>query len=364
MLPAPTIARVDLAALVHNARLLAAHAAPACLMAVVKANAYGHGAAACARALESDGVEAFAVATTAEALALREAGVRGRILVFGAPFEADLAAATAHALEVNACSLGAVERIVHSGAALRVHVKVDTGMHRLGLAPEEVPEALRRLREAPRVEVVGLWSHLATSDAHADAQARRMETFQGLAPDVPRHLQNSGGVLYGAGRLDAATLVRTGIALYGADPEGDEAHAASAGLRPVLSLLSRVAQVRTIRAGEAVSYGRTWTAPRETRLATVACGYADGLPRLLSNRGAMTIAGRRYEIAGRVCMDMTMLDLGAPDDPGADVREGDEVVVFGAGGISVEQVARWAETIAYEVLTGVGARVPRVYEGG
>ncbi|HYE59202.1 MAG TPA: alanine racemase, partial [Rhodothermales bacterium] len=213
-------------------------------------------------------------------------------------------------------------------------------------------------------EVVGLWSHLATSDAHADAQAGRLATLAGLAPDVPRHLQNSGGVLYGAGRLDDATLVRTGIALYGADPEGDEAHGADAGLRPVLALVSRVAQVRTLAAGEAVSYGRTWTAPRETRLATVACGYADGLPRLLSNRGEMTIAGRGYGIAGRVCMDMTMLDLGAPNGSGAEVREGDEVVVFGVGGVPVEQVARWAETIAYEVLTGVGARVPRVYEGG
>jgi alanine racemase len=355
------VARVDLAALVHNARVLAARAAPSRLLAVVKANAYGHGAAACARALEAEGVEAFAVATTAEGVALRAAGLTGRILVFGAPFEDDLAAAHAHALEVNACSTGAVERIAAHGGPLRVHVKVDTGMHRLGLAPEEAPEALRRLADVPGVEVVGLWSHLATADAHADAQAARLAALDGLAPDVPRHLQNSAGVLYGAGHLSGGALARTGIALYGADPEGDAAHGAESGLRPVLALVSRVAQVRTIAPGEAVSYGRTWTAPRTTRLATIACGYADGLPRLVSNRGAMTVAGRRFPIAGRVCMDMTMLDLGPPGGPGEAVREGDEVVVFGAGGVPVEEVAGWAETIAYEVLTGVGPRVPRLY---
>ena len=350
-----------------NARALAVTVAPARLMAVVKADAYGHGAAAVAPALEADGVSSFAVATTAEGIRLRAAGVRGDVLVFGAPFEADLAAARAHGLAVTASSVAAVERIAASARAgdpLRVHVKVDTGMHRLGLAPGEVATALDRLRAAPGVVLDGLWTHYATADAHADAQAARLGAFDGLAPDVPRHALASGPLVAGHGGIGPASFVRTGILLYGLAPDGDPATATAAGVRPAMRLVARVAQVRTVAAGESVSYGRTWTARQPTRIATVAAGYADGLPRLTSNRGAMGVGGRLYPIAGVVCMDMTMLELGAPGGPGDAVREGDEAVVFGPVGPAAEDVARWAETIPYEVVCRVSARVPRVHHDG
>ena len=213
------------------------------------------------------------------------------------------------------------------------------------------------------VVVDGLWTHHATADAHADAQAARLATLAGLAPDVPRHALASGPLVAGRGGVGPASFVRTGILLYGLAPDGDAATARAAGVRPAMRLVSRVAQVRTVAAGEAVSYGRTWTAPHDTRIATVAAGYADGLPRLTSNRGAMGIGGHLFPIAGVVCMDMTMLDLGRPGGPGDAVREGDAAVVFGPGGPAAEDVARWAETIPYEVVCRVSARVPRVYGG-
>ena len=364
----PVVATVSRGALVHNARTLAARGAPARLMAVVKANAYGHGAAEVARTLAADGVDAFAVAHTRTAVALRQAGIAGTVLVFGQPFADDLAAARTLGLDVVAGSVEAVARIVEAARAeapLRVHVKVETGLNRLGLDAADVPEALARLDAAPGVEVAGLWSHLATADAFSDTQAAALAALDGLAPDVPRHLTPSGALLAGRSlRLDPRGFVRCGIALYGLSPDGDPATAAAAGLRPALALASRVVRLRTLGAGETVSYGRRWTAARPTRIATVAVGYADGLPRLVTNRGEMTVRGRRVPIAGVVCMDMTMLDLGAPDDPfAASVQEGDAVTVMGPGGPSVEEVARWAETIPYEIVCGLGARVPRVYTG-
>ncbi|MCA0267623.1 MAG: alanine racemase [Bacteroidetes bacterium] len=362
----PVVARISRDALRHNARLLARLGPPARLMAVVKADGYGHGAVEVARTLEADGVGAFAVAHTSEAAALRAAGVSGAILVFGQPFEDDLAAASALDLDVMAGSLEAVRRIEEAarvGAPLRVHAKVETGLNRLGLDPAEVPEALRRLRDAPGVTVAGLWSHLATSDAFADVQADALAAFDGLAPDVPRHLTASGPLVDGHGvRVDSRGFVRCGIALYGLAPDGNPATPARVGLRPALALESRVVRLRTLAPGETVSYGRRFVASQPTRIATVSVGYADGLPRLLSNRGWMGIDGQRAPIAGVVCMDMTMLDLGDPAGPmAASVREGDRVAAMGPGGPSLEEVAAWAETIPYEIATGLGSRVPRVY---
>lgn len=359
-----TSAHVSLGAVVHNARTLAALAAPARLMAVVKADAYGHGAGPVARVLEADGVAAFAVATLPEALALRAAGVASQILVFGLPVLAALDAYRAYGLELTVPTLASARALAEAArpdAPLRVHVKVDTGMHRLGLDAPDVPEALRLLAR-PGLELAGLWTHLATSgDGFAREQAARLAAFDGLAPNVPRHVANSGAVLSGAGRLPADALVRSGIALYGLSPTNDAAPLARHGLRPAMRFTSRVIQLRTVAAGETVSYGRTWTAPAATRIATVAAGYADGVPRALSNRGEVGVGGQRYPIAGVVCMDLLMLDLGAPNGPGAAVREGDEAVLFGPGGPAAEEVAAWAETIAYEIATRVSARVPRVY---
>lgn len=362
----PAVAIVSRSALVRNARALAARCGPARLMAVVKANAYGHGAPEVARTLAADGVDTFAVANTPEARQLREAGVAGTVLVFGTPFDADLDAARALGLDVMAGSMEAFERIVASArpdAPLRVHAKLETGLNRLGLAPEAYAAAVERLAATPGVELAGLWTHVATSDAFADVQAGALAAFDGLVPDVPRHVTPSGALLHGHGvRTDARGFVRCGIALYGLSPDGNPATTAAAGLVPALTLRARVVRVHTLSEGDTVSYGRRWSAPGPRRLATVAIGYADGLPRLLTNRGAMGLAGQRAPIAGVVCMDMTMLDLGAPDAPLAQaVREGDAVTVYGPDGPAVEEVAAWAETIPYEIVCGLGARVPRVY---
>ena len=368
------VARIDLGALRHNARLLARRAAPARLMAVVKADAYGHGAAAVARALEAEGVGAFLVATLAEALALRAAGVAGRLLVIPPPDAAMLPAFAEHGIDAavaSAASLAAVEAFAAAAGRLRVHVKADTGMHRLGFAPADVPRVVERLRRTPGLEVAALWSHLATTgDAFADEQAARLGALDAVAPDVPRHVANSAAVLSGAGHFageagPAEGWVRAGLALYGVDPlDAPGTDDAGDALRPVLSLHARVLRVATVAAGETVSYGRTWTAQQPTLIATVGIGYADGLPRALSNRGWMAVRGRRVGIAGRVCMDLTMLDLGAPDGPAASVREGDWADVLGGDGPSAHEIAALCGTIPYEVLARIGARVPRVTVGG
>lgn len=371
-----TVARVDLGALRHNARVLARQAAPSRLMAVVKADAYGHGAVAVARALEADGVEAFAVATLPEALALRNGGVCGRILVFLPPTAEMLPAFAAHGLDAavsSASALNAVCAVVPpSGERLRVHVKADTGMHRLGFGAADVPAALDRLRGTAHVEVAGVWSHLATTeDAFAVEQAARLNALSTFAPDVPRHVANSAALLSGDGRLDAGAppdesavegWVRAGLALYGVDPRGPEATRVDV-LRPVLSLHARVLRVQTVAAGETVSYGRTWTARQPTRIATVGIGYADGLPRALSNRGWMAVRGQRFGIAGIVCMDLTMLDLGPPGGAGDAVLEGDTADALGGAGPSAHEIAALCDTIPYEILARLGARVPRSVGG-
>ena len=173
-----------------------------------------------------------------------------------------------------------------------------------------------------------------------------------------------GALLSGAGRLPADAFVRSGIALYGLSPTGDASPLAQHDLRPAMRFASGVVQLRTVAAGETVSYGRTWTAPRPTRIATVALGYADGLPRALSNRGAMAVRGRRYPVAGVVCMDLTMLDLGPPGGPGDAVAPGDIAEAIGGAGPSAWDLARLCGTIPYEILARVGARVPRVTVGG
>ncbi len=251
-------------------------------------------------------------------------------------------------------------------------------MHRLGFAPADVPRVVAHLRHA-EVPVMGVWTHLATSgDAFAREQADRLGALANEVPAVPRHVANSGALLSGDGRLTerddpewgpvpGEAWVRAGLALYGVDPRGDGEEDGSApfdaALRPVLTLGARVLQVRTLAAGETVSYGRTWTAPRTTRIATVALGYADGLPRALSNRGSMAVRGRRFPIAGVVCMDLTMLDLGPPGGAGDAVAPGDIAEAIGGAGPSAWEIARMCGTIPYEILARLGARVPRVAVG-
>lgn len=369
---APTVADIDLAHLRHNARILQHHAGAAGLMAVVKADAYGHGAAEVARALQPLGVRHFAVANVPEGIRLREAGIEDPILVLSAPLPEYLPAYVAHGLDVTVSSADVAEVVAQTARTvgpLRAHVKVDTGMSRIGVPPEEAVSLIRRLEHAPGVTLYGLWTHFATSDepdvSFVDEQLARFERTLSPYYDsvVYVHLANSPAILRlpeTYRRFDRA-LVRAGIALYGLTALPGLAEAE--GLRPVMRLTSRVTHVKTIAPGTSVSYGREWIAQAPTRIATVGAGYADGYPRLLSNRAEVGIGGRRYPVAGAICMDMLMVDLGDPDGPGASVEVGTEVVLFGDGGPTTVEVADWAETIPYEICCGISKRVPRRYAG-
>ena len=371
--PAPLRAETDLDAVRHNVRWLRERADGDGVVAVVKANAYGHGAVPVTRALQGEGVERFAVATLAEAVELREAGVDGRVLVFAAPLDGHLPAYERYGLEATVSSTE-VARAVAGRGGVAVHVKVDTGMHRLGVAPEDGAATVRAL-QAAGVRVEAVWTHLATADGDdagfALEQVRRFDgVLRDLGADAPPlvHVRNGPAVVRLPPLTSRPALVRLGGVLYGlaSDPAmlPDMGAPGGGGLRPALRLVARVVHVQTVAAGESVSYGRTWTARRPTRVATLAAGYADGVPRALSNRGEVGIDERRYPVAGRVCMDMMLVDLGAPDGPGAAVGRGDEAVLFGRGGPTAEEAAAAAGTISYELTCGVAGRVARVVLGG
>lgn len=357
-------AEIDLDALRHNLRYLRRLAGNAELMGIVKANAYGHGVEHIVPVLRAEGVRVFAVANVPEAVRLREIGVTERILVFAAPLPDALPAYAAHDLEVTVSSRAVATAAVALGQPLRAHVKVDTGMGRIGLQPDEVADVMAMLRAAPHVEIVGLWTHFATADEPDTSFAEtQIESFERVAAEVgeplpPLHLANSGALVGFPDAVRGRAFVRVGGLLYGIP--SSEVLAERTEVRPVMRLVTRVVHVKTVQPGETVSYGRTWTAEAPTRIATLAVGYGDGLPRGLSNRGEVGIGGRRYPIAGRVCMDFTMLDLGAPDGPGASVNVGDEAVVFGPGGPSAFEAAEAAGTISYALPCGLTARVPRV----
>ena len=366
----PLRAETDLDAIRHNVRVLSALAAPAALLGVVKADAYGHGAVPVARTLLEEGVERLAVATVGEAAELRAAGVEAPILVFAAPLADALPAYARLGLGVTVSSPEVAEAVVQAAqdhGPLAAHVKVDTGMHRLGLAPEAAAETLRALAEAPGVELESLWTHLATADGDLGFTRRQLGRFDALVAELGPlappllHVAN-GPMLLRLPDLAArpGTLVRTGGVLYGlASSRAMAPDVEAAGLRPAMRLSTRVVHLQTVAAGESVSYGRSWVAPEARRIATLAGGYADGIPRALSNSGRVGIGGALYPIAGRVCMDMLMVDLGPPEASGGDVRIGDEAVLFGPGGPPILDQAEAADTMPYELTCGLSQRVLR-----
>lgn len=369
--PEPLLrAEVSAGALRHNLAALRARASEAEPVGVVKADAYGHGVGLVAPWLRAEGVAWLAVATLAEGAALREAGDSGRVVVLGAPLPAQLPAYARLDLDACVTSPDLAEAVAASGLPLRVHVKVDTGMHRLGIAPEAVAPALARLAGAPGVTVEALWTHLATADAadasFADEQLARFErVLDALGDAAPPavHVENGPAFVraLASGRfVGRRSLARLGGALYGlaSDPA---VGGAMRGLRPVMRLVTRVVHVQTVAAGESVSYGRTWTAGAPTRVATLSGGYADGLPRAMQPGAEVGVAGRHVPVVGRVCMDMLMVALGPAGDAwAASVAPGDEAVVWGRGGPSAEATAAACGTIAYELTAGLTARVPRV----
>lgn len=367
----PTRIRVDLDALGRNFRALQAHAGVP-VMGIVKANAYGHGLVRVARHLQALGIGQLGVALVEEGIALRCAGVMVPILVMGGIHAPQVGQFLAHGLEVTVSSIDKLRQVEQAAASRGrkavVHLKVDTGMERIGVHAEHAGPLVEAALASPWCTVKGIYSHLACADDPASPMTREQLArflhacahFDRVGAPMPlRHLANSGGVLhFPETRLD---MVRPGIALYGVLP--DPASRPTVALEPALSLVSRVVYFKRVDAGRTVGYGATWTAPVDTRVATVPIGYGDGYPRALSSRGEVLVRGRRHPIVGRICMDQFMVDLG----PGGTAYNEDEVVLIGRQGdqaLSCEAVAQAAGTIPYEILTGLNARIPREYAGG
>jgi len=343
-------------------------------MAIVKADAYGHGAAPIARVLHEEGIRHFAVARPSEGIRLREAGISDRILVLGAPFRDQLSVYTTHDLDVTIPSPEAADAACRHGQPphpLRVYVNVDTGMGRIGIDPEIAPQVIRRLSEAPGVTLAGVWTHFATADQPDNSFAQtQLSRFEAVLDEVETpasvlghvHAANTGALLtIGARAHDfSAPLIRTGIALYGLAASAD-LHT-QIDLRPVLTLRARVTHLKTVEPGTPISYGGHWRASETTRIATLGVGYGDGYPRLCSGRASVRIGGEERPIVGTICMDMCMVDLGPPNQsPATDVEVGDSAVLFGPSGPTLYDVAEWAETIPYEIACGISPRVPRHY---
>ncbi|NOX63156.1 MAG: alanine racemase [Chloroflexi bacterium] len=365
-----TYVRIDLNAIGQNVQALKRCVGPrVVLMAVVKANAYGHGIVETARAALANGAERLAVARVSEGVQLRRAGVRAPILVLGYHTSAEAEAVVQYDLIATVNSLemahSLAEQARRRDKRVMVHIKVDTGMGRFGLLPREALPFWRAMAAMPRFDVEGLWTHFATADERDKGYARRqLRIFLDVARAIEqagftiaiRHAANSAALLdLPESHLD---MVRPGIAIYGLRPSNEVEP--SVPLRPALSLISHVGRVRMLPAGSSVSYGRTFITERAMRVALVPVGYGDGYPRILSNRGEALVRGRRARILGRVCMDNLVLDV----DHIPDVREGDEVVLIGRQGgakITAEEVAGWAETINYEVTTALLPRSPRIY---
>jgi len=361
-------ASVELGAITRNIAALRAHVAPAALMAVVKANGYGHGAVPAARAAAAGGADWLGVVHVAEALELRAGGLQEPILCLMAVPEHGHAEAIAARVDLSAGSTDMVARLAaaaeQAGRPARVHLKADTGLSRGGATLADWPAVLAAAREAQdagRITVVGLWSHFASADEPGNPSiAGQLAAFKealavaesaGITPRV-RHIANTAAALdVPAARYD---LVRVGGGSYGLAtlPGGPPAW-----LRPAMTLRARLSLVKRVPAGTGVSYGHRYTTTRETTLGLVPLGYADGIPRAASGLPLVSARGRRWPIAGTVCMDQIVVDFG--DEP---VGAGDEVVLFGPGDDGEPTAQEWGEalgTISYEIVTGISARVPR-----
>ncbi len=364
-------ARVELSAITANTRRLRELAGDAALMAVVKADGYGHGLVPSARAVLAGGAAWLGVAFLEEALALRAAGIEAPLLAWLFSPQEDLAPAVAAGVDLGVydeAELAAAQAAARTtGRTARVHLKADTGLARGGARPEQWPDLCAAAAKADGVEVVGVWSHFAFADAGPDHPVLRAQTrvFEealevaaraGLRPQV-RHLANSAATLTApATHYD---LVRPGVSLYGLSPVPQLGSHADFGLRPAMTLASTVALVKRVPPGAGVSYLHRYTTTRDTTLALVPLGYADGVPRAGTGVLPVQLGGRRRTVAGTVCMDQFVLDVG--DD---DVTAGDEVLLFGPGDDGEPTAQDWADvlsTIDYEVVTRIGARVPRRY---
>lgn len=365
----PTRAEINLGAIAFNLQGIRRQVAPAGIMAVVKADAYGHGALQVSRVALEEGASYLAVAVIDEAIALRKAGIEAPLLVFGGFSHEDARLFVDWELDATVFDRQGLALISQAARKrnrpVRVHVKADTGMGRLGVDFREAVPFIEMVRNTEGVELTGLYTHFATSDAldksYANLQLLRykslIDELESKGIRIPlKHTANSGAILDMPGSW--FDLVRPGIMMYGHYPSAETT--GSVEIHPAMSFKTAVIQVKQIERGQSVSYGRTLIADRPMTIATLPVGYADGYNRLLSNRGEVLIRGRRFPVAGRVCMDLIMAAAGAGDE----IRTGDEVVLFGRQGdeeISVASICELLGTIPYEVTCWVSKRVPRVY---
>lgn len=361
---------VNLNALEHNFATIKKYVGKSKVMGVVKANAYGHGLIECAKRLELAGIDYLGVALIEEGESLRNAGIKVPIHVFGGILSSQIARCLQSNLEITASSISKLLAIDNIAAQLgmiaKVHLKIDTGMGRIGVRPESAKLLIDESLKCKNVYVCGVFSHFATSDevdlSFSNEQFEKFLPLLSYAKDrigtqLLGHISNSAAIY----QLSRANLdmVRPGLSLYGV---ASSPHLkGNIELRPVMSVQSQIVYFKVVKAGDSVSYGRTWYAKKDTRVVTVPIGYGDGYLRSLSNRASVIIRGKRYPIIGRICMDQIMIDIGNDE-----AFNGDDVVLIGSNGseqISVEELADWAESIPHEILSLLNLRMEREFIG-
>ena len=374
---APARATVDLDAIRHNVEVLGHHAGSAAVMAVVKADGYGHGLVPSALAAMSGGATWLGVAQLSEAFALRSAGVHAQVLSWLHVPGTDFAAAISADIDLSVSALWSLSEVADAartlGRTARIHLKVDTGLGRNGAFGEDWPtllHAARSLEAEGAVRIVGVWSHFVYADEPTHPMVRsQLERFGQAVHDAEqagcdlevRHIANSAAILTNQGA--AFDMVRPGLAVYGLSPVPSLGDPSFFGLTPAMTLSADLAVTKRIPAGQGLSYGHQYVTSQETKVGLVPMGYADGIPRNATNVGPVSIGGARHTVSGRVCMDQFIVDLG----PQSEARAGDNVTLFGPGDRGEPTAQDWAqatETISYEIITRIGARVPRIYIGG
>lgn len=368
----PTRAIIDLAAFAENIALIRSHVSDDVRLCIaVKADAYGHGIESIARTAVRAGVEYLAVATVDEALAVRHEGLEIPLLLYSLPAPEEIPDIITGGITPLVADTGFVERLdaeaIRQGVTLPVHIKVDTGMGRIGCTPEDAPAVAEEVANRRGLRLEGVSTHFPAADSTDRTFTRRqVELFDRTIERIKRrgvdpgilHASNSGGLLdYPEAHYD---MVRPGILAYGYYPSNEQSRVLP--VRPVMRLVSKVVFLKKVPRGTPISYGLTYRCPADTMIATVPVGYGDGYFRILSNRASVAIRGVRYPVVGRICMDQLMVDVG----PNADVELFDEVVLFGDrdDAPTAEELATLAETIPYEITCAISKRVPRIYTGG
>ncbi len=340
-------------------------------MAVVKADAYGHGAVPVSKAIEKN-VDYLAVATLSEAVELKRSGIKKPILLLGETHLSNAEDVVRDGFIQTVYTLPFAKALSNAATRLkkktRVHLKIDTGMGRIGVHFGKADDLFEKIMELPNIEIEGIFTHFAGAEEMDEFTSEQLKRFRSFISRIDSagyilHAANSAATLFHKeSHLD---MVRVGLSMYGLYPPGGRGHAIK--LRPALEFKTRVIYMKRIPAGTPLSYGSTYVAGKETNIATLPVGYADGLPRALSNKGEVLIGGKRHPIVGRICMDMTLVDVGnskVNPNNSVGVKVGDEVVLIGRQGkeiISADEVAQLADTISYEIICGIGKRVTRIY---